>query len=185
MLGVVALPRPLEGEVVLKLGRWWAFGVKGSLLPTLSVPGLDASLTLRAVEGTARWFPFHGTFFLGAGLGYQVFKGSIGQTIDNGELTVSADMSGPFISPQIGWLWISDSGFAIGVGLGVQIPFPKDPVVDATYNGQPVPAQATTAAPSEVVDQAHASEDTIRSAAKVLMKYPFPNLDLLRIGIFF
>jgi hypothetical protein len=185
LLGLVTFPRPLEGELTVKLGSSFALGLKGSYLPEFSLPGIDFKLDLKALEGIVRWFPGDGVFFLGAGLGYQSFQASFGQLADGNELTIAADMSGFFVQPQLGVLWISQSGFALSVSLGLQIPIPQDPVVTAVYAGQPVPAQATSTVPQDVVNQAQSSKDDVQSIARILVKYPFPTLDLLRIGFFF
>jgi hypothetical protein len=185
LLGVVTFPRPVEGELTVKLSSAFALGVKGSYLPELSVPWIDGKIDLKAVEAIVRWFPGDGVFFLGAGFGYQNFKASLGELIDGNELTIAADMSGYFVQPQMGVLWISHSGFALSLSFGLQIPIPKDPVMSATYMGQPVPAQATSTIPQDVVDQAQTSKDDIQSIARFIVKYPFPTFDLLRIGFFF
>ncbi|HVV50735.1 MAG TPA: hypothetical protein VHO06_13810, partial [Polyangia bacterium] len=185
LVGLLAFPRPIEGELVVKLGTAFALGLQGSFLPELTVPGVDAKLDLKAVQGIVRWFPGDGVFFLGAGLGYQSLQASIGDSIDNGELTITADMSGFFVAPQLGVLWISSSGVALSLGLGLQIPIPKDPVVSATYNGQPVPSQPTATVPQDVIDKGQSDKNSVQSAARFIVKYPFPEIDLLRIGIFF
>jgi hypothetical protein len=185
VLGLVSLPRPIEAELSVKLGRILGLGFQYSLLPELSIPGVDLKLDLKAFQGIVRWFPFQGAFFVGAGFGYQTFTASLGKTVDGSELLVTADMSGLFIAPQIGWLWVWRSGLALGFGFGAQIPIPKEPVVSATYGGQPVPNQAGGGFSQDVVDSAHSSEDTVRTIAKVIVKYPFPALDLLRVGFFF
>ena len=185
LLGIVTFPRPLEGELTVKLGSTLALGLKGSYLPELSVPGIDGKIDLKALEGIVRWFPGDGVFFLGAGFGYQSFKASLGEIVDGNELVINADMSGFFVQPQLGVLWIAQSGFAISFSLGLQIPIPKDPVMTATYAGQPVPDQATGTIPQDVVDQAQSSKDNVQSIARLIVKYPFPTLDLLRIGLFF
>jgi hypothetical protein len=185
LVGVLAFPRPIEGEVMVKVGTSLAIGLKAGYLPELSTPGGTAKLDLKAIEGTLRWFPGQGVFFLGAGFGYQNFKGSISEPVDYSELTITADMSGFFVSPQIGVLWISPSGLALSFSVGVQIPIPRDPVVSATYGDQPVPTQPTSTVPQDVIDQANSSEDDVRSLARFIVKYPFPNIDLLRIGLFF
>ncbi len=109
----------------------------------------------------------------------------MGETLDGGELRINADMSGPFVLPELGWMWIFDSGFAMGLTFGIQIPIPREPVVTATYNGQPVPNQATSSVPQDVVDQAQSTKDDIGSLAKLIVRYPFPEIDFLRIGFFF
>jgi len=185
LVGVLTFPRPIEAEVMLKLGTSLALGLKGGYLPELTAPGGVASLDLKAIEGTLRWFPGDGVFFLGAGFGYQNLLASLSEPAGYGVLTLTADMSGFFVSPHLGVLWISQSGFALSFSLGLQIPIPKDPVVTATYNGQPVPSQPTSTVPQSVIDQAHSDGDNVRSVARFIVKYPFPNIDLLRIGFFF
>ncbi|MES1208086.1 MAG: hypothetical protein ABUS79_19300 [Pseudomonadota bacterium] len=185
ILGLLSFPRPLELELAFKVGRWFGFGVEASYLPELSAPSVDAKLDLKAMQGVFRWYPFGGVFFLGAGLGYQNFQASFGETIDNGHLNVTADMSGAFFIPQVGWMFITGSGFSFGINLGLQIPIPKEPVVTATYNGQPVPAQATSSVPQDVINRAQTNVDNVRSVAKFIVRYPFPEIDFLRLGLFF
>jgi hypothetical protein len=185
LIGVLTFPRPIEGEVMLKLGTSLALGLKGGYLPELEAPGGIASLDLKAVEGTLRWFPGDGVFFLGGGFGYQNLLASLSEPAGYGELTITADMSGFFVSPQLGVLWISQSGFALSFSVGLQVPIPRDPVVTATYNGQPVPSQPTSTVPQSVITQAQSDSDNVRSLARFIVKYPFPNIDLLRIGFFF
>ena len=43
----------------------------------------------------------------------------------------------------------------------------------------------TSTIPQEVVNQAQTSKDDVQSIARLVVKYPFPTLDLLRIGFFF
>jgi len=185
MIGVLSFPRPLEAELAFKVGRWFGFGVQASFLPQVSVPAIDGKLDLKAMQGVFRWFPFGNAFYLGGGLGYQNFQASFGETIDNGQLRISADMSGAFLVPQLGWMWIFDSGFAMGLSFGLQVPIPKEPVVTATYNGQPVPDQPTSSVPQDVVNEAQTTGDNVRSVAKLIVRYPFPQIDFLRIGLFF
>jgi hypothetical protein len=182
LLGILSLPRPIEVEALLKMGGTLAFGVQYSLLPTLSLPDNSASLKLDAGQGTFRWFPFSGVFYLGGGFGFQRMQASIAQTVEGGSLRVNADMSTFFISPQLGWLWFTRSGFCIGINLGVQIPFPREPSVDVTYNGQPLPSQG---GPIGLAATANDDKNNVADVARVIMRYPIPNVDLLKIGLAF
>ena len=185
LVGIIALPRPIEAELAVKLSRWFGLGVEGSFLPQLTAPGGTAQLDLKALQGVFRWYPFGAVFYLGGGIGFQNFVGSISQVVDGGVMKVTADMSGGFFVPQVGWMWIMDSGFSIGLSLGLQIPIPREPVVSTTYNGQPVPSMPYGDVTQDVIDTAQNNESTVRSLAKFIMRYPFPELDLLRLGFFF
>jgi len=182
LLGIISFPRPIEIEALVKVRRTLALGAQYSMLPTLSLPDNSASLKLDAAQGTFRWFPFSGVFYLGGGFGFQRLRASISQPVDGGNLSVVADMSTFFVSPQLGWLWITRSGFAIGINLGVQIPFPREPNVDVTYNGQPLPSQG---APPGVASSANNDKKNVEDIARIIMRYPIPNIDLLKIGLAF
>lgn len=184
-LGLISLPRPIEIEATYRMFDALAVSAQYSMLPDLTAPGGSASLRLRAFQGIARWFPFKGSFFLGSGVGYQTFQASLSKTVEGGTLTTTADLSGVFVSPQLGWLFVWQSGFALGLQLGVQIPLPKDPVVPSTYNGQPVPSQPGPGFSQEVVDQSADAKDQVTTLGKLANKYPIPNIQLLRIGFFF
>ncbi len=182
LLGILSVPRPVQVEALVRVRRSVAVGVQYSMLPTLSLPGNAARLELDATQLTFRWFPFHGAFYLGSGFGYQRLRASIGQTIDGGDLRVLADMSTLFLSPQLGWLWLTRSGFAIGINLGVQVPLPRDPNVSVTYNGQPLPTQG---GPAGVATSASDDKNKVGDVARIIMRYPIPNIDLLKIGFAF
>jgi hypothetical protein len=187
LLGLISLPRPVEAELTIKMGRYLAIGGQYSVLPVLTPPGFDAGLKLNAAQGIVRIFPFGGGFYIGSGFGYQQFRASLGSTDPSSgdRLEVSCDMSGLFVSPQLGWLWVWKSGFAFGINVGVQIPVPKDPVVVATYNGMTVPDQADGYVPQSAVDDARDMKETVQTVAKYVSKYPMPTIDLLKIGFFF
>ncbi len=46
----MTFPRPVEGEVTVKLGTAFALGVKGSYLPQFSVPGIGDLVEDRVLE---------------------------------------------------------------------------------------------------------------------------------------
>jgi hypothetical protein len=184
LIGIISVPRPIEIDALLKFGGSIALGAQFSMLPTLTFPGQDARVELSATQAVFRWFPFRGAFYLGGGFGYQQFKASLGDAVQGGTLTVNADMSTVFLSPQLGWVWTWESGFALGISLGVQLPLPREPVVTVAYNGQVVPENGA-GFPAPVVTAANSDRDTIEDIARVVMRYPIPNLDLLKIGFAF
>jgi hypothetical protein len=184
-LGIISLPRPIEVEGTFRVLDTLSVSAQFSMLPDLTAPGGSAKLQLRAFQGIARWFPFSGSFFIGSGIGYQTFRASLTNTDQGNTLVTTADLSGVFVSPQLGWLFVWQSGFALGLTFGAQIPLPKDPVATTTYNGQPVPSMAGPGFPREVVDKSNDMKDTVQTLGKLANKYPIPNIQLLRLGFFF
>lgn len=179
LLGI-GLPRIANGEVVVKLGDYFAIGGQYAMIPTITFPGLDAKLGTSTIQGTLRTFPFGGAFYLGVNGGVQMLDASMSE----GDLTVKTKMSAPVIAPQIGWLWMWDSGFALGINAGVQIPFAKEPEIDVEYGGVNV-ASAAGHLPAEKVEKANDMKKTVTDAAKLIGKTPFPQIDLIKIGFFF
>jgi hypothetical protein len=184
-LGIISLPRPISIEASFRVLDHLGVAAQYSMLPDLQTPGGEAKLQLRAFQGVARYFPFGGSFFIGGGLGYQTFKASLTSEVMGSSLTTTADLSGMFVSPQLGWLLVWHSGFALGITIGAQVPIPKDPVATTMYNGQKVGDMPSAGVPQEVVDRAKSNQDTVETVGKFINKYPFPNIDLLRLGFFF
>ena len=53
-----------------------------------------------------------------------------------------------------------------------------------TYNGQLVPERAA-GYPTAVANAANGGRDQVREIARLIIKYPIPNIDLLKIGFVF
>ena len=182
LLGI-GIPRP-SGEIAVKLGDYIAVGGQYSMLPEITFPGADAKVETSAIQGTLRVFPFGGSFYLGVGGGVQMLKASMGES----DLKAETDLSSPIVTPQVGWLWMWDSGFTLGLSAGVQIPFGNDPEVGASFNGIPIPPAGTpvpAGVPQEKADKANDLRSKVSDAAKLVGKTPLPQIDLIKIGFFF
>jgi len=179
----LGIPRP-SGEIAVKLGDYLAVGGQYSMLPEISFPGVDAKLETSAIQGTLRVFPFGGSFYLGVGGGVQTLKASMTE----GDISATSDLSSPVVTPQLGWLWMWDSGFTLGLSLGAQIPFGDDPEVTASFNGVPVPPAGEpvpAGIPQDKADKANDLRGKVKDAAKLVGKTPLPQIDLIKIGFFF
>jgi hypothetical protein len=87
--------------------------------------------------------------------------------------TVNQDNS--FIAPQMGWNWIWDSGFFMGIDLGVQLSLKRTTNFSTDVTNATVLASAEYAAlRNDVLDQ-----------ADKIGKTPLPVLTLVKIGYFF
>jgi hypothetical protein len=197
LVGLIALPRPLEAELLVKFKDTVGLGAQYSMVPTITFPGKDSKIEMWAIQGIVRWFPWSGSFYLGAGFGSQTFKASMSSTstqtlgivTSSGTLETTADASTLFVSPQLGWLWTWGSGLTLGLNAGVQIPLSSPPGATTTFNGVPVVASCA-GIPAALCDQnlantAASNADSLGSVTNIIAKIPLPNIDLLKIGFFF
>ena len=68
---------------------------------------------------------------------------------------------------------VFDHGFLYGEGVYETL---------RTYNGQPLPSQGGSPG---VASSASNDKKSVEDVARILMRYPIPNLDLLKIGFAF
>ena len=136
----------------LKLTRFFGVGVNIGLIPTVKISYYgDATLAYQEYDAYAHLYPFGGAFFLGAGVGYEAVRGTVSSSYDLRPLKVQCAVaalcaqipdSAPIdsqasvrtlvLTPQIGFLKIFGSGFALGVDIGAQIPIAPSKVDFAT-----------------------------------------------------
>lgn len=143
-LGAVAgvgFPRPLSVEAVLVLGRAVGLGAEYSVLPPITVSGVQASASAVAVD--VRVFPLRGAFFLGVRGGLQRLDGALAGAALACETW--------FLNPRLGFLWTWHPGLAIGMEAGVQLPVSAKVEMPALAPGELVSvtsALATNALPT-------------------------------------
>jgi hypothetical protein len=173
LIGILALPRPIQAEIGATYRGNFGIGFQFSMLPGFTIQG--ASYTWWSVLGLARWFPFRGAFHLGLGIGYQ--KLALNATVD--PVSGSLDLSTAVLSPQIGWLWGKDGVFTIGLGLGVQIPLSSG---GSTQISSSLPPEVMATA-TDQINQVKKIIDT--DAKPIFQAMRVPVIDLLKIGVFF
>jgi hypothetical protein len=177
LVGLVSIPRPINVEFSLKPNAFVGLGVGFSMLPEVTFE--DVSSKMIAFNAVGRIFPFQGAFYLGLGAGLQNIAVEGEDTIDGEPYTGSVDHSAFFLTPQVGWLWIWDSGLALGLNVGVQIPITSTPDVRVRdASGQEVD-------PNDVGPEAVELHEDASDVAEYLGKLPLPAVDLLKIGFYF
>ena len=162
VVGGIGFPRPLAIEALFGVNRILAIGLEYSFLPVTSIGGIDTSFS--ALAGDARFFPFRNSFFLGVRGGRQHLGRSATLTVPPyGSFHGSIDVDTWFINPRAGFLWMWESGLAIGSDVGVQIPLASN--VSSTL-------------PSGLLTDPRVTSVTSTFATSVI-----PTFDLLRIGL--
>jgi hypothetical protein len=138
------LPSIVSFGGMIKLTRYFGAGLNIGLIPSikLSLYG-DAQLSYQEYDLYGRLFPFGGSFFVGAGVGYASISGSFQGSYDITPLLNDPNFKPPpnvpkipnplpigsegsvrtlVLTPMIGLLHTFGSGFTIGIDLGAQVP---------------------------------------------------------------
>jgi hypothetical protein len=138
MLGLVSLPRPVDGEVFVKFRDLVSLGFSYSDFPNFAADPLLTAVGANSAGRVARLddfssyeanlkiFPFQGAFFFGSSLGHQSLRGAVTESTVAGPQTGTADVQSMYATPRLGFLWSWNSGFLLGVDGGVQLKLSSD-----------------------------------------------------------
>ena len=190
------LPEILSLGGQIKLTSFIGAGINIGLIPTVKISYYgEAKLSYQEYDAYGRLYPFGGSFFLGAGVGYATIKGTV-----NGKLDTSAaqtmysgfgipnpllvDSEGSVrtlvLTPQIGFMKIFGSGFTIGLDVGAQLPIAPSKVDFATST--PNIADPTVRSYVEAT-YIKPNDDKVRSTLDSIGRTPIPTFNL-KIGWF-
>jgi len=147
------VPDVLSLGGAIKLTRFFGAGINVGVIPTirLSFYG-EAKLAYQEYDAYGRIYPFGGSFFLGAGVGYASIRGMITQTYDLSAYSalglpksVSIESQGSVrtlvLTPQLGFQHMFGSGFTIGIDVGAQVPIAPSDAKFTTAPPKGLPAQ--------------------------------------------
>jgi hypothetical protein len=138
MLGLVSLPRPVDGEVFVKFMDLVSLGFSYSDFPNFVADPLLTAVgangggrvgrldDFSSYEANVKIFPFQGAFFFGSSLGHQSLRGAVTESTVAGPQTGNADVQSTYATPRLGFLWNWNSGFLLGVDAGVQLKLSSD-----------------------------------------------------------
>ncbi len=171
----LGLPVPFRGGLETKWDNLIGLSFDYGFLPSLSFD--NVSVGLSGWNVAAHIYPWKGAFFAGLAFGAQNLTGSDTGTVSGVPTTVTVNFNSTFIAPEIGWRWVWNSGFYLGMELGVQIPLSTSSNVSATTSTS-VPG--LTGLP-EYLDL----QSKVNSKANTYGNNPFPQFALLQIGYFF
>jgi hypothetical protein len=171
---VVALPRPFTFGLEAKWNDWLGLSAGYGFLPQISIIS-SVKTKLTGYDVRLKFYPFQGSFFLGLAYGSQTLTGNMTQTISGVVTTGTVVQDNQFIGPHLGWNWIWDCGFFMGMDLGVQLSMNRKTTFTDNSNNPTVQNSA----------EYLALKKDILDAAELVGKTPFPILSLVKIGYFF
>jgi hypothetical protein len=138
MVGLVSVPRIVDGEVFVKLMDLLSVGFSYSDFPHFAADPILTAVgannggrvarldDFSAYEADLRIFPFRGAFFFGSSLGHQSLRGAVTESTLAGPQTGTADVQSIYATPRLGFLWNWSSGFLLGLDAGVQLKLSSD-----------------------------------------------------------
>lgn len=178
MVGV-GVPNLVSFGVTTKLTRFFGIGANVGLIPKVKISYYgEATLSYQEVDVYGRIYPFGGSFFLGAGVGYATVAGTFAETVNvtvsgnSAVVDVSSDgkVRSLVLTPQLGLFHTFGSGFSLGIDVGAQVPIAPSEISFENH----LPAQVP---PSYA---ANANEQT-RSTLQRIGQQVVPTLNL-RVG---
>lgn len=177
LVGVVSFPRPINVELAVKPNDWFSVGAGFSMIPKIKVS--NGAGEMSAFNAVGRVFPFGGSFYIGAAAGRQSLSIEADDTVEGEHVTASAEHATLFVTPQVGWLFVWDSGFTLGINVGAQFSLGATPKVRVRNDS------GVEVDPTEVGPDAEEMRENVRKAGRYLARYPLPSVDLLKVGFLF
>jgi len=162
-LSIFSLPAPGFG-IEAKIRSVFGLSFDYDLIPTVSIGSVKAGYSDWRLA--AKWYPWSKSFFLGAAYGSRTFEASAMDDVYGVE--ASAKVVSTYLAPELGWRWVWNSGFFMGVDLGYQI----------------ILSSKTTLEIPGVISTSNSSKD-VQDAADELGKFGLPIISLLQLGFFF
>lgn len=168
----VGAPEGLRAGIIAKYKGWLALGVAGSMVPELSVPGLDASVSRVSGEVSVRVHPFQKGFFVGVAGGMTQTKGTLTEQTKAFRQSQRADAhayaGSTYVAPQVGFQWLLPFGMTLGCDVGVEFPVGSTgPTFDVSKFGLNVSADG---------------KGSLADAVKFANSQPIPVVHLLEVG---
>jgi hypothetical protein len=178
----LTLPHFLNYSIdAIILSRWGISFNLGSASRTID----DVEISSNHIDGRIRWFPWAASFFVGVGYGRQNIAGKYTKSIEVSgkgyDVATEVSAKSSYYIPHIGWMWLGDSGFHIGVDAGAFIPQKANSSISASY----------ATADDEVIKKLEASSEygavvtKIQDGVDRFTKKTLPFVTMLRIGYMF
>jgi len=185
------LPEVVSFGAQLKLTRFFGAGVNVGLIPTVKINYYgEAQQKFQEYDAYGHIYPFGGSFFLGAGVGYAQIDGILVSRFNlsalqqpglsgNVDVTSNATVRTLVLTPQIGFLKIFDVGFAIGFDVGAQIPIAPSQV-DFNTVAAGIPPQLEDEVRTRYINP---NDEKVRHTLNTVGRTPLPTFNL-KIGWF-
>ena len=124
----IGLPYVSQPQLDYRMSKTIGFSVASN---SLTLDAGTASVSLALTEAMVNYYPFEGSFFIGAGLGSQTFE--VTATDATTSTTASAEATSSTTVIKTGWAWGSDDGgFWFGMDAAYILPSGGDVTITGT-----------------------------------------------------
>jgi hypothetical protein len=155
----------------------------------LGVKVEDTEFEIRNWDATFRFFPFQGSFFIGAAYGYQGIVGKLKTDIETTSsgvtlkvpTTLRLEVESNYLTPQLGWFARWDSGLTLGFDFGSQQPSGAKSELQSAFENV---SAANEQAVRDSEDYKKNKKD-VEDAADAFGKKGIPYVSFFRIGWLF
>ena len=177
----LGLPNLLDFGVTSKLTRYFGAGFHVGVIPKFRISYYgDATLSFVEYDVYGRAYPFRGSIFVGAGVGYATARGTLANSYDltayqamvpglpaTFVLNSKGSVHTLVLTPEIGVFHTFDSGFSVGFDMGVQVPIASSEVQ--------LSSKLPIGLPQAAIDQFVLPNDTkVRSTLHTIGRTPIP-----------
>jgi hypothetical protein len=149
----------------------------------------DTEIEIRNWDATVRFFPFQGSFFIGAAYGNQGIVGKLKTDIETTSsgvtlkvpTTLRLEVESNYLTPQLGWFARWDSGLTLGFDFGYQMPSGAKSELQTAFEN-------VSAAKEQAVRDSEdykTNKKDIEDAAETFGKTSIPYVSFFRIGWLF
>jgi len=171
-VSALGLPSPFRAGLEAKWDNTWGLGFDVGGLPVTGM--MDSKVKLTSYVATARYYPWRGPFYVGLGAGKQNFVGERTEDFSGSPVTVTLTMDSLIVVPQVGWRWVWETGFYLGVEAGVQVSL-------STTRSLASNAVSIVQSTTQYQNMVKFTDDQ----ANVLAKIPLPHFAVMQVGYFF
>lgn len=169
----LGFPHPTTaGLDYLSPSRQWGVSAIGGAFKQEIQDKVNADI--QSLELQARYHPWSSAFYIGLGAGNHTVKADKTENVQGTMVRAEAEVKASYVTPQIGWIAMWDSGFTLGFQLGALIPSSTN--TSFTSNA-PTALQTTT-------DYLNLKKDVEDNGDK-FGKMTVPYVSLLRVGWMF
>lgn len=149
----------------------------------------DTEIEIRNWDATFRFFPFQGSFFIGAAYGNQGIVGKLKTDIETTSsgvtlkvpTTLRLEVESNYLTPQLGWFARWDSGLTLGFDFGYQMPSGAKSELQTAFENVSAANEKAVLDSEDYKDNKKDVED----AAEAFGKKSIPYISFFRIGWLF